>query len=157
LLSQYWNLSNKPLDWNLSWPRRQHTQHTIVNSYLNYDFKFSFSMLHLYFNCRVISCSCSDGEPFISRNRILIHISWGLDHILIFIQHFLSVLKISKTFVFFFWTSSEYLTRYGQGSVLKTDSCLYFFDYSPDDLKKKTKVLDNFNTDKKCFMKINIE
>jgi hypothetical protein len=37
------------------------------------------------------------------------------------------------------------------------DPCLYFFEYSPDVLKKKTKVLDIFNTDKKCFMKINIE
>ena len=54
--------------------------------------------------------------------------------------------------------SSEYL-RYGQGSVfkisfqgsvVKTDPCLYFFEYSPD-------VLDIFNTDKKCFTKINIE
>ena len=58
--------------------------------------------------------------------------------------------------------SIEYLTRYGQGSffkirfqgsVEKTDSCQYFFDV----LKKKTKVLDIFNMDKKCFMKINIE
>ena len=61
---------------------------------------------------------------------------------------------------------NRYLTRYGQGSffkirfqgsVEKTDPCLYFFEYSPDVLKKKTKVLDIFNTDKKCFMKINIE
>ena len=42
-------------------------------------------------------------------------------------------------------------------SVLKTDLCLYFFKYSPDVLKKKTKVLDILNTNKKCFMKINIE
>ena len=77
----------------------------------------------------------------------------------------MSVLKISKTIVFFLRTSSEYLTRYGQGSVFKirfqgsveiTDPGLYFFEYLPDDLKK-TKVLDIFNTDKKCFMKINIE
>ena len=57
-------------------------------------------------------------------------------------------------------TSSEYLTRNGQGSVFKirkTDPCLYFFEYSPDVLKKKTKVFDVFNTDKKCFMKINRE
>ena len=63
--------------------------------------------------------------------------------------------------------SSEYLTRYGQGSifnirfkesVLKPDPCLYFFEYSLDVLKKKTlKVLDIFITDKKCFMKINKE
>jgi hypothetical protein len=31
----------------------------------------------------------------------------------------------------------------------------YFFEDSPDVLKKKTKVLDIFNTDKKCFMHIN--
>ena len=72
-------------------------------------------------------------------------------------KHILSVFKISKTFVFFFRTSSEYLTRYGQGSVVKTDPCLYVFEYSPYILKKKTKVLDIFNTDKKCLMKINIE
>ena len=75
----------------------------------------------------------------------------------------MSVLKISKTFVFFLRTSSEYLTRYGQGSVFKirfqgsveiTDPCLYFFEYSPDVLKKKTKVLDIFNTNKKCLMKV---
>ena len=43
-----------------------------------------------------------------------------------------------------------------QGSVVKTDHCLYFFEYSLDALKKK-KALDIFNTDKKCFLKINIE
>ena len=32
-------------------------------------------------------------------------------------------------------------------SVVKTDPCLYFFEYSPDVLKKKTKVLEIFNTD----------
>ena len=65
-------------------------------------------------------------------------------------------------FVFFLRTSSEYLTRYGkgsvfkisfQGSVVKSDPCLYFFEYSPDILKKKTKVLDIFNTKKKMFYK----
>ena len=34
-------------------------------------------------------------------------------------------------------------------SVEITHPCLYFFEYSPDVLKKKTKVLDNLNTDKK--------
>ena len=42
-------------------------------------------------------------------------------------------------------------------SVVKTDPCLYFFEYSPDVLKKKKNVLDIFNTYKKGFMKINIE
>ena len=74
--------------------------------------------------------------------------------------------KISKTFVFLLRTSSEYLTRYRQGSAFKVrfqgsvekpDPCLYFIDYSPDVLKKKTKCLDVFNKDKKCFIKINIE
>ena len=37
-------------------------------------------------------------------------------------------------------------------SVVKTDPCLYLFEYSPDVLKK-TKVLYIFNTDKKCSMK----
>jgi hypothetical protein len=35
--------------------------------------------------------------------------------------------------------------------------CLYFFEYSYDVLKKKIKVLDIFNTDRKCLMKIDIE
>ena len=41
----------------------------------------------------------------------------------------------------------------GQGSVLKMNAC----PYSPDVLKKKTKVVDISNTNKKCFMIINIE
>ena len=43
--------------------------------------------------------------------------------------------------------------------ILKTDPCPspYLVKYSPDVLKKKTKFLDNFNMDKRCFMKINIE
>ena len=40
---------------------------------------------------------------------------------------------------------------------LKNRSLSYLVKYSFDILKKKTKVLDIFNTDKKCFMKINIE
>ena len=72
-----------------------------------------------------------------------IRIPGGLDSI-----KFLSILKISKLFVFFLRTSSEYLTRYGQGSVVKIDPCLFFFEYSPYVLKKKTKILDIFNTDK---------
>ena len=87
-----------------------------------------------------------------------IRISWGLDSTL-FLWFFLSVLKISKTVVFFLRTSSEYLTRYGQGSVLKirfqgsvvkTDPCINFFEYWPD-------VLGIFNTDKKYLIKISIE
>ena len=98
--------------------------------------------------------------------RILIHISGGLVSILIFIKHFLSVLKISKTFVFFLRTSGEYSKKYWQGSVftmgpwkriLKTDPCPYLVQYYLDVLKKKTKVLYILNTNKKCFMKINIE
>ena len=90
----------------------------------------------------------------------------GLNSIFFFVIHFLSILKISKEIVFLLRTSSEYLTRYGQGSAFKirfqgsveiTDPFLYFFKYSPDVLKKKTKVLDIFNTNKKCFIKINIE
>ena len=40
---------------------------------------------------------------------------------------------------------------------MSTDPCLYFFEYSPEVLKKKTKVLDIFNTDKKCLIENNIE
>ena len=89
-------------------------------------------------------------------------ISWGLDSTLMFIIYILSVLKVSKTFVFFLITSGEYLTRYGQGSVfttgpwkriLKTYPCPNLFKYSFDVLKKKTKVLDIFNTNKKNIFK----
>ena len=86
-----------------------------------------------------------------------LHISEGLDSILIFIKHFLSVLRIYKTFVFFIRMSGEYSKKYWQGSIfstdpckriLKTDPCPYLVKYSIDVLKKKTKVLDIFNTDK---------
>ena len=62
--------------------------------------------------------------------------------------------------------SNKYLTRYlqgsdfkirFQGSAVKTDPCLYLFRHSPDVLKKKTRVLDIFNTDKKCLINTNIE
>ena len=98
----------------------------------------------------------TDPYPYLLRTKFYIF----------FVKHFLSVLKISKIFVFCLRTSSEYLTRYWQGSVFKirfqgsveiTDSCPYFIKYSPDVLKKKIKVLDIFNTDKKCFKKKNIE
>ena len=97
--------------------------------------------------------------------RILIHISGGLDFILIFMKHFFFVLKISKTFVLFRRTSSEYLTRYGQRSVfkdpflrsvLKTDPSQYFLNVHLT-LWKREQKFEIFNTDKKCFIKINIE
>ena len=62
--------------------------------------------------------------------------------------------------------SGEYLRRYEQGSdlkirlqgsVVKTDPCPYLFKYSSYILKKKSKVLDIFITDKKCFIKNNLE
>jgi hypothetical protein len=62
---------------------------------------------------------------------------------------FLSVLKISNTFVFFLRTSDEYFTSYGQGSLKtdlkKKDPSPNLVKYSPDVLKKKTKVLDIIN------------
>ena len=82
------------------------------------------------------------------------------------IQYNLKMLKISKPFVFLLRTSSEYLIRYRQGSVfkirfqgsdVKKGPCPYLFEHSPDVLKKKTRVLNIFNTGKKCFMKIKIE
>ena len=39
----------------------------------------------------------------------------------------------------------------------KADPCPYLVNYSLDVLKKKTKVLDIVNTDKKCLIKNNIE
>ena len=39
---------------------------------------------------------------------------------------------------------------------MKTDPCLYFFEYSPDVFKKKTRVLEIFNTSRTYFIKINI-
>ena len=65
-------------------------------------------------------------------------------------KHWLSLL--SKTFVFFLRTTSEYLTRYLL--VVKKDPCKNLLEYSP---KRKTRVLDIFNTDQKCFIQINIE
>ena len=62
--------------------------------------------------------------------------SCGLDSIIILIKHFLSVLKLSKTFLFFRKTSGKYLTSYGQESIFTTDPCPYLVIYSPDALKK---------------------
>ena len=84
------------------------------------------------------------------------------DSTLSFLKHFLSVLNIFKSFVFFLITSGEYLTIYGQGSVfttdpskriLKSDPCQNPVKYSPDVHKKETKVLDIFNTEKNMFYK----
>ena len=83
-----------------------------------------------------------------------------------FIKHFLSILKISKTFDSFLRMTTEYIYRFiqgslfkilFQGSVVKTDPCWYLLESSPDVLKKKTRVLDMFNMDKKCFIKIDRE
>ena len=123
--------------------------------------KFSFYLINLYVYNQWW------GSVFV-RKRILIHISCGLDFALIFRKHVLSILKISKTFAFFLRTSGKYLTRYGQGSlfimdpwklILKTDPCQCpnLVKDSPDVLKKKTKVLTIFNTDQKCYLKINVE
>ena len=38
---------------------------------------------------------------------------------------------------------------------MKRDPCPYLVKYLPDVLKKKAKVLDIFNIDKTCFLKIN--
>ena len=73
-----------------------------------------------------------------------------------FYKTFLSVLKISKTFIFFLKTSGEY-SKIWQGSVFTTDPCQYLVRYSLGVLKKKTKVLDIFDTETKCFFKNNIE
>ena len=67
-----------------------------------------------------------------------------------FHKHFLSILKISKTFFFFLRTLGEYSKKYRQGSVfttypwkriLNTNPCLYLVKYSLDVLKKISKVL----------------
>ena len=81
-------------------------------------------------------------------------------------KHFLYVLKISKNIFFLkerpvniLWDLvKDPLLRLLSflGSVVKTDLCPYIVRYSPGVLKK-TKVLDIFNADKKCIMKINIE
>ena len=49
---------------------------------------------------------------------------------------FISPEDLILYFVFFLRTSSEYLARYGQGSVEITDPCIYFFEYSLDVIKK---------------------
>ena len=62
----------------------------------------------------------------------------------IFMKHFLSVLNISKSFVFFLITSGEYLTIYREGSVFSTDPSKRILKsdpvkYSPEVHKKKQK------------------
>ena len=57
--------------------------------------------------------------------------------ILLFVEHFLSVIRISKTFVLFLRTSSEYLTRYGQDPFLRT--------VFKDPLKKRILVYISLN------------
>ena len=37
---------------------------------------------------------------------------------------------------------------------MKMEPCLYFFEFSPGVLKKKTKILDIFNTDKNVLWKL---
>ena len=73
----------------------------------------STRILHLLYSTRwsyyLLNKDCniySDGDPLISRKRILIHISGGLDSILIFIKHLLSILKMSN--VFLLRTSGEF-------------------------------------------------
>ena len=58
----------------------------------------------------------SDDDPFISRKRILIHISYGLEYVyfFLFLEHI-----YCPHFVSFIRMSGEYLLRYGQGSVIK--------------------------------------
>ena len=86
----------------------------------------------------------SDGDPFISRKRILIHISKGLDSILILIKHFLFVLKISKKIFFF---------KERQGNIYRDMNifCPYLVKYSPDILMKKTKKIDILKADNKSI------
>ena len=81
---------------------------------------------------------------------------WNGPHIN-FHKTFLSVFKTSKTIVFFLKTSSDYLTRSVFKDPLWKRILVYIFEYSHDVPKKKTKVLDIFIMDKKCFMKINIK
>ena len=45
--------------------------------------------------------------------------------------------------------SGEYLTRYGQRILVQRP---YLVKYSLDVLKKKTKLLDIFDTNKKCLI-----
>ena len=64
---------------------------------------------------------------------------------------------------FFLRTSGEYLTKCRQESVFKMNPvwkrnpCQYLVNYSPDVLKKRTKDLDIFTMDKKCFPKTDIK
>ena len=44
-----------------------------------------------------------------------------------------------------------------KADLKKTDPYPNLFEYSPDILKKKTKVLDIINTDKTCLIKISVE
>ena len=44
-----------------------------------------------------------------------------------------------------------------QGSFAKIEPCPYLLEYSPDVLKKKTRILVIFYTDKKIFIQIKID
>ena len=137
-----------------------------------FDLPFLLSNLNFFFNrknnlarCSVIN-EClyqnlysSDGDPFISRKLILIHISRAEDLILhFFIKYFLSVLKISKKFSFLIknvrWIFKEMWTRnyfIDPFSRIRCETDLFY--YSPDDPKKKTSVLDFCQSRQKMFHK----
>ena len=98
----------------------------------------------LYVKCFILN---SDGDPDLLWKQILIHISGGLDSILIFMKYFVSLLKISKNFVFFLRMLSAYLTRYGQGSVFKIrfQGSVFTTDPNPHtDLNNKNLFLGHY-------------
>ena len=83
-----------------------------------------------------------------------------------FYKTFLSVLKISKTFVFYLRTSDEYLTSYKQGSVwtepwkriLKKRILIQIsLNIHMTFLNRKQKFLVLLIRKKTCFIKINVE
>ena len=82
----------------------------ITTIYLSFFLLKTLTYLYLTTGIRI---RCENGPLSLSLG--------GLISILIFIKHFLSTLKISKTFVFFLRTSSEYLKQYRQISIFKTD------------------------------------
>ena len=68
---------------------------------------------------------------------------------LIYYKHFLSVLRKSKTLVFFLRTSGEYSKKCRFWKlILKTDPYPYPVNYSLDVIKNEPKVLDVLITDK---------
>ena len=102
-------------------PRNMLIYYKISFSCINNTFIFTFFLFLFFTFFLTLSLFLTFFHLFKTRKRIHIHIYGGLDSILIFKILFLSLLKISKTFVFFLRKLGKYSKKYRQGSVISTD------------------------------------